>query len=133
VSSQVTVVTDGFSSAPQSRNCQARNLLLTDRRRVREFSTMSPSNAKATMRMVVASFAAGASAMAIVGLIAPVAMKGGLSIREAFAAEVERNEPLIQPLDVEAIQAQLEEADAAMAAMRATTDDDIARLERLTR
>jgi hypothetical protein len=93
---------------------------------------MSPSNAKATLRMVVASFAAGASAMALVGLVAPVAMKGGLSIREAFAAEVEHNAPLIQPLDVAAIEAQLEEADAVMAAMRATTDDDIARLERLT-
>lgn len=94
---------------------------------------MSPSNAKATIRMVVASFAAGASAMALVGLVAPVAMQGGLSIREAFAAEVQHNAPLIQPLDVAAIEAQLQEADAAMAAMRATTDDDIARLERLTR
>ncbi len=94
---------------------------------------MTPSNAKATLRMVVASFAAGASAMALVGLVAPVAMKGGLSMREAFASEVQQNRPAIEPLDVAAIEAQLAEADALMSAMRATTDDDIARLERLTR
>ncbi len=92
---------------------------------------MTSSNAKATTRMVVASFAAGASAMLLVGLVAPVAMKGGLSVRDAFAAEVQ-DRPLIEPLDVAAIEARLAEADRAMAAMRAATDDDIARLDRLT-
>jgi hypothetical protein len=94
---------------------------------------MLSSNAKATLRMVVASFAAGASAMALVGLVAPVVMKGGLAVRDAFAAEVQQTAPTIQPLDVEAIEAQLAEADSLMAAMRTTTDDDIARLQRLTR
>jgi hypothetical protein len=93
---------------------------------------MTPSNVKATTRMVVASFAAGASAMLLVGLVAPVAMHGGLSVREAFAAEVTQSRPTIEPLDVVAIEAQLAEADRVMAAMRATTDDDIARLRRLT-
>lgn len=94
---------------------------------------MLSSNTKATVRMVVASFAAGASAMVLVGLVAPVMMKGGLAVREAFAAEVQQSAPTIQPLDVEAIEAQLAEADTLMAAMRSTTDDDIARLQRLTR
>jgi hypothetical protein len=93
---------------------------------------MTSSATKATTRMVVASFAAGASAMLLVGLVGPVAMKGGLSIREAFAADVQQDRPLIQPLDVQAIEAQLAAADRSMEAMRATTDDDIARLQRLT-
>jgi len=93
---------------------------------------MSPSNTKATTRMIVASFVAGAGAMVLVGLVAPVTVKGGLSIREAFAAEVEQNRPVIEPLDVAAVQAQLAEAERAVRAARATTDDDIARLRRLT-
>jgi hypothetical protein len=93
---------------------------------------MTSSTVKTTTRTVVASFVAGASAMALIGLVGPVAVKGGLSVREAFAAEVHQTRPVIEPLDVAAIQSQLAEADRAMDAMRATTDDDIARLQRLT-
>jgi hypothetical protein len=93
---------------------------------------MTPSNAKATTRMIVASFVAGAGAMVLVGLVAPVTVKGGLSIREAFAAEVQQTRPLIEPLDVAAVEAQLADADRVLRAARATTDDDIARLRRLT-
>jgi hypothetical protein len=93
---------------------------------------MTSSYAKATLRMVVASFAAGASAMALLGLVAPVAMKGGLSVRDAFAATVEDRAPLIEPLDVAAIEAQLAEADSLMNAMRVSTDDEILRLEQLS-
>ena len=94
---------------------------------------MTSSPTKATTRSVVASFAAGAGAMVFLGLVAPVAMQGGgLAIREAFAAEVQQARPVIEPLDLQAIEAQLAEADRTMDAMRATTDDDIARLRRLT-
>lgn len=93
---------------------------------------MTSSTAKSTTRMVVASFAAGAGAMVILGLVAPVMVQSGPLIREAFAAEVRESRPVIEPLDVAAIEAQLAEAELAMAAMRATTDDDIARLQRLT-
>lgn len=93
---------------------------------------MSPSQAKATTRMVVASFAAGAGAMLLVGLVGPVAMKGGLSVRDAMAATVEQRAPAIEPLDVAAIEARLAEADQAMAAMRADTADEMLRLERLS-
>ena len=93
---------------------------------------MSSAQTKATTRMVVASFVAGAGAMVLVGLVAPVAMKGGLSMRDAFASEVTQSAALIEPLDVEAIEAQLAEADRVMDAMRATTDDDLMRLERLS-
>ena len=92
---------------------------------------MSPSNVKATVRMVVASFAAGAGAMALVGLVAPVAMQGGLSMRDAFADQMEQQAPAIQPLDVAAIEAQLADADRLMAAARETTDDNVGRLEAL--
>jgi hypothetical protein len=92
---------------------------------------MSPSNVKATVRMVVASFAAGAGAMALVGLVAPVAMQGGLSMRDAFADQLEQQAPIIQPLDVAAIEAQLADADRLMAAARETTDDNVGRLEAL--
>jgi hypothetical protein len=92
---------------------------------------MSSAQFKATRRMVVASFAAGASAMLFVGLIAPVAMQGGLSVRDAFAATIEQRAPVIEPLNVVAIEAQLAEADRLMSEMRASTDDEMAQLERL--
>ncbi len=92
---------------------------------------MSPSNLKATVRMVVASFAAGASAMALVGLVAPVAMQGGLSMRDAFASQMEHQAPPIEPLDVAAIEAQLADAERMMAAARFSTDDNVARLDAL--
>jgi hypothetical protein len=91
---------------------------------------MSPSQTKATIRMIVASFAAGVSAMLLFGLVAPVAVQGGLSMRDAMAAESER--AAIEPLDVAAIEAQLAEAHAAMEASRAATDEAMARLERLS-
>jgi hypothetical protein len=93
---------------------------------------MSPSNAKATVRMVVASFAAGAGAMALIGLVGPVAVSGGLSMREAVAASLEQREQLIEPLDVAAIEAQLADAERVMEAARATTDDNVGRLEALS-
>jgi hypothetical protein len=93
---------------------------------------MSSPQFKATTRMVVASFAAGAGAMLLVGLVAPIAMKGGLSVREAFAAEVQQNAPLIEPLDVQAIEAQLAEADRVMSEMQADTADEMGRLEQLS-
>jgi hypothetical protein len=92
---------------------------------------MSPSQTKATVRMVVASFAAGAGAMVLVGLVAPVAMKGGLSMRDAMASQFEQTAPVIEPLDVAAIEAQLAEADRLMTAARETTDDNVGRLEAL--
>lgn len=92
---------------------------------------MSPSQAKATIRMVVASFAAGAGAMVLVGLVAPVAMQGGLSMREAFANEMNQQAPAIEPLDVAAIEATLADAERSMAVARASTDDNVRRLDTL--
>jgi len=93
---------------------------------------MTPSNLKVTTRMVVASFVAGAGAMVLVGLVAPVTVQGGLSVRDAFASEMQQTRPVIEPLDVAAIEARLANADRTIDAMRAQTDDDIARLRRLT-
>lgn len=94
---------------------------------------MSSPQVKATMRMVFASFAAGAGAMMLVGLVGPIAVQGGLSMREAMASQVETRAALVEPLDVEAIQAQLAAADAAMETMRASTADEMQRLEQLAR
>jgi len=91
---------------------------------------MSPSNTKATVRMVAASFAAGVSAMMLLGLVAPVVVQGGLSVREAMASPVETR-PVIT-LDVAAVEAQLADADRVMVAMRATTADEMQRLQRLS-
>lgn len=93
---------------------------------------MSPAQVKATSRMVVASFAAGVGAMVLLGLVAPVAMQGGLAVRDAFASEVQQSAPAIAPLDVQAIEAQLAEADRLMGEMRASTADEMGRLERLS-
>jgi hypothetical protein len=92
---------------------------------------MSPS-ARANTRMIVASFVAGASAMVLVGFVAPVTLKGGLSIRDAVAASMQSDAPVIEPLDVAAIEAQLAEADRQVQEMRATTADEVGRLQRLS-
>ncbi len=93
---------------------------------------MSPSQTKATIRMVVASFVAGAGAMALVGLVAPVAMQGGLSMRDAFANEMAQQAPAVEPLNVVAIEATLAEAERSMDAARASTDDNVSRLQALS-
>ena len=93
---------------------------------------MSPSNVKATVRMVVASFVAGAGAMVLVGLVGPVAMQGGLSMRDAFANEMIQQAPALEPLDVAAIEATLADAERSMAAARASTDDNVSRLQALS-
>lgn len=93
---------------------------------------MSPATNKTTLKMVTASFIAGAGAMVLAGFVAPVAVKGGLSVRDAMAATVEAQAPAIEPLDVVAIQAQLAEVDRTMASSRAATDQAIERLDRLS-
>ncbi|MBY0564039.1 MAG: hypothetical protein K2P58_07615 [Hyphomonadaceae bacterium] len=93
---------------------------------------MSPSQSKATARGVVTSFVAGASAMVAVGLIVPVAVQGGLAIREAFASTMVAEAPPIAPLDVAAVQAQLAEAERAVEESRVATADEVARLDRLS-
>jgi hypothetical protein len=92
---------------------------------------MSPAQ-KSTVRIVAASFVAGAGAMIFAGLAAPLALQGGLSIREAWAATVEQEQPLIQPLDVAAINAQLADAERSMEGSRAATEAAMARLDRLS-
>jgi hypothetical protein len=82
--------------------------------------------------MIVASFVAGASAMVLVGFVAPVTLKGGLTIRDAVAASMQSDAPVIEPLDVAAIEAQLADADRQVQEMRATTADEVGRLQRLS-
>ena len=96
---------------------------------------VSPTAAKtkATVRMIAASFAAGAGVMFCLGLAPLIGQGTLLSVRAAEASTMEAKSALIEPLDVQAIQAQLAAADRSMQAARATTDDDIARLARLTR
>jgi hypothetical protein len=53
-------------------------------------------------------------------------------MREAVAASLEQREQLIEPLDVAAIEAQLADAERVMEAARATTDDNVGRLEALS-
>lgn len=93
---------------------------------------MSPAQDKTTLKMVTASFIAGAGAMVLAGFIAPIAIKGGLSIRDAMAATVQAEAPAIEPLDVAAIEAQLADAERSMASTRAATDRAIERLDRLS-
>lgn len=92
---------------------------------------MSPAH-RNSIRIVSASFLAGAGAMLFAGLVAPLAMQGGLSIREAWAATVQQEQPLIEPLDVAAISAQLADAERSMEGSRAATDAAMARLDRLS-
>ncbi|MEQ1618513.1 MAG: hypothetical protein ABL883_09240 [Terricaulis sp.] len=93
---------------------------------------MSPAQNKSSMRMIAASFVAGAGAMTLVGLVAPLAMKDGLSTREALAATAELQAQVIAPLDVEAVKAELAVSQARMEATRAATEHAMDRLERLS-
>lgn len=92
---------------------------------------MSPTQRKATIRLVAGSFLAGASVMAVVGLVGPVAVQGGLSVRDAFASTFQEPVPLIEPLDVATIQAELDEAGRAVETMREATADEFQNLDRL--
>jgi hypothetical protein len=93
---------------------------------------MSPQE-QAMRRTIVGSFAAGVSAVVFFGLIAPLAMQSGLTVRDAFASTLEQSQPAIEPLDVDAIEARLAEADRLLADARSSTNDEMAMLERLAR
>jgi hypothetical protein len=82
-------------------------------------------------RLVAASFAAGAGMMMLFALVAPVIAKGGLTVREADAQTIQHVAPAIDPLDLNAIQAELDAAERAMAASQRATDAAVARLQSL--
>jgi hypothetical protein len=69
--------------------------------------------------------------MVLVGLVAPVAVHGGLAMRDAVAATMVAEAPAIEPLDVAAIEAQLAEAERTMDVSRVRTADELALLDRL--
>ena len=81
------------------------------------------------MRMVAASFAAGVGFMLLAGLVTPLVADGALSMRSAEASQL-NTRPTIE-LDVDAVQAQLGQAEHAMEANFAHTDAAVARLQRL--
>jgi len=95
---------------------------------------MSPADAKvnATIRTVTGSFLAGVAAMVMLGLVAPVAVKGGLSIRDAWASTAaDHNGPAVEPINVAQVRAQIAEAERSMAAARQSSQASIDRLDRL--
>lgn len=81
-------------------------------------------------RTVVASFAAGVSAMVVAGMTYSIIANGGL-MREAEASTFEPRGQLIEPLDVDAIEAQLAVSHERIEAAQAATDADRLRLERV--
>jgi hypothetical protein len=87
--------------------------------------------ASSPFRVVVASFVAGVAAMLLFGLAAPVIAKAGLSVSEAEATTSVRTEVVIAPLDLDAVRAQLDVADATLRQSAAATDRTVARLEHL--
>ncbi|MBS0386654.1 MAG: hypothetical protein JSS00_15035 [Proteobacteria bacterium] len=94
---------------------------------------MSPADEKlkATYRVIAGSFLAGAAAMVMLGLVAPIAVKGGLSIRDAWAATADHNGPAVQPINVVQVRAQIAEAQRQMEAARQSSQASIDRLDRL--
>ena len=95
---------------------------------------MSPVDEKykATFRVIAGSFMAGAAAMVMLGFVAPIAVKGGLSMRDAWAATADHNGPAIQPVNVAQVRAQLADAERTMQAARQSSQASIARLDRLS-
>jgi hypothetical protein len=53
-------------------------------------------------------------------------------MRDAFANEMTQQAPALEPLDVAAIEATLADAERSMAAARASTDDNVGRLQALS-
>ncbi|MGE0533273.1 MAG: hypothetical protein AB7P35_18330 [Hyphomonadaceae bacterium] len=94
------------------------------------FAPVNPE-IRANKRIILASFIAGVSAMVLMGLIAPVMATGGFELASAEARSLAQRAPVIEPLDVAAIDRTLAEAEAAMAASRAITDGTISRLDSL--
>lgn len=80
------------------------------------------------VRAVLTSFTAGIGAMVVFGLVAPVAVQGGLSVAEADAAPAAKAESAVSPLDLEAIRADLAQAELALRERADATDEAIARL-----
>ncbi|HRE45419.1 MAG TPA: hypothetical protein PKY87_15800 [Terricaulis sp.] len=93
---------------------------------------MSPAHVS-RKAVIASSFIAGVGFMALVGLAAPLVERGALSVHGAEASVREVTPALIEPLNLAAIEAQIAASERTLAAARATTDDDIARLARLTR
>lgn len=87
----------------------------------------------ANRRIIVSSFIAGVAAMAVVGLLAPVAAQSALTVQDADARTFEQSAPAIAPLDVDAIEAALAEAERDIAAGRNRSDAQLARLARISR
>lgn len=94
------------------------------------FAPVNPE-IRANKRIIFASFLGGVGAMLLVGLVAPVAASGNLGMRDAEARTLTQSAPLIAPLDVDAIEATLADAQADMNASRDTTDAMMDRLQRL--
>jgi hypothetical protein len=82
-------------------------------------------------RMIVTSFATGVGLMMLAGAMVTASKNGGLAMPSATAATLEHQAPLIEPLDIVAIQAELAGAEAAMQAAAVATDPKVAQLERL--
>jgi hypothetical protein len=92
---------------------------------------MSSVSHMPTIRMIATSFAAGVGAMVLAGLVAPVALQGGLSIRDAMATAAPTAAPVLEPIDVVAVQAQLAEAERTMQAGREATESAIRQIDQL--
>lgn len=93
---------------------------------------MSSAQHSSTLRMIVASFAAGVGAMALVSTLTLVAMNDGLALRDAAASTLEQKGPAVEPLDLPAVEAQLALAKRNMETTRAATEHAMGRLERLS-
>ncbi len=92
----------------------------------------SASGARSHFRVVLASFGAGVGAVAVAGLLASFVLGGGLNLAEAKASQPKAEQVLIAPLDVEAVQESLNEADVLMSVSRRDTHRAMSRLERLS-
>ncbi|MET0182361.1 MAG: hypothetical protein ABW199_05690 [Caulobacterales bacterium] len=87
-------------------------------------------------RTIVNSLAAGVAAMTVLGAMASFVVKGGLDTPAAAAStpaeQAFANAPAVRPLDVKAVQAQLDLAAANMRVTQDATDTAMSRLERLS-
>jgi len=87
------------------------------------------------VRAITSSLIAGVVAMTVVGAVGSFIVHGGLDTPTAAASTPDERFgeiPVIRPLDVRAVQAQLAQAEAAMRVTQDATARSMARLERLS-
>ena len=100
------------------------------------YSSEPLPKAQSHVQSVLGSLAAGIAAMTVLSAMGAFIAHGGLETPTASAATPGENAfaaaPVVRPLDVAGVQAQLDQVQSEMRVTQAATDSAMTRLERLS-